>query len=92
MTTLYYDEEINIDKEKVDNKFTDKEMDLALKLIDSMSDKFEASKYKDDYQDKIKEAIDKKIEGKTIKPSKSKKKTTINNLMEALEKSLKDQK
>lgn len=92
MTTLYYDEEINIDKEKVDNKFTDKEMDLALKLIDSMSDKFEASKYKDDYQDKIKEAIDKKIEGKTIKQAKSKKKTTINNLMEALEKSLKDQK
>lgn len=92
MTTLFYEEEINLDKEKVENKFTDKEMDLALKLIDSMSDKFEPNKYKDDYQDKIKEAIDKKIEGKTIKPSKSKKKTTINNLMEALEKSLKDQK
>jgi len=92
MTTLYYDEEINIDKENLENKFTDKEMDLALKLIDSMSDKFEASKYKDDYQDKIKEAIDKKIAGKTIKQAKSKKKTTINNLMEALEKSLKDQK
>lgn len=92
MTTLFYEEEINLDKEKVENKFTDKEMDLALKLIDSMSDKFEPSKYKDDYQDKIKDAINKKIEGKTIKASKSKKKTTINNLMEALEKSLKDQK
>lgn len=90
MTTLFYEEEINLDKQNLENNFTDKEMDLALKLIDSMSDKFEPSKYKDDYQDKIKDAINKKIEGKTIKKVKSKKKTTINNLMEALEKSLKD--
>ena len=90
MTTLFYEEEINLDKQNLEDKFTEKELNLALKLIDSMSDKFEPSKYKDDYQDKIKDAINKKIEGKSIKQRKSKKKTSINNLMEALEKSLKD--
>lgn len=92
MTTLFYEEEINLEKEKINENFTDKEMNLALKLIDSMTDKFEPEKYKDEYQDKIKDAIDKKIEGKTIKQTKRNKKTSISNLMEALEKSLKDAK
>ena len=92
MTTLFYEEEINLEKEKLEDKFTEKEMNLALKLIESMSDKFEPDKYKDEYQDKIKDAIDKKIEGKTIKQAKSKKKASISNLMDALEKSLKEQK
>lgn len=92
MTTLFYEEEINLNEEKIEEKFTEKEMNLALKLIDSMSDKFTPSEYRDDYQDKIKDAIKKKIEGKTIKHTKSKKKTSVSNLMEALEKSLKDKK
>ena len=40
-----------------------KEMDLANMLIDSMSDKFEPSKYKDDYYDKVLEIIQMKIAG-----------------------------
>lgn len=89
MTTLFYEEEIKENKEENEEKFTEKEMDLALKLINSMSDKFKPKEYKDDYQDKIKDAIDKKIDGKEIKQTKSKKKTSVSNLMDALEKSLK---
>ena len=92
MTTLFYEEEINLEKEKTTEKFTEKEMNLALKLIESMTNKFEPNKYKDEYQDKIKEAINKKINGKTIKQTRGKKKASISNLMEALEKSLKDAK
>jgi DNA end-binding protein Ku len=40
-----------------------KEMDLANTLIDSMSDKFDASKYKDDYYDKVLEIIQMKVAG-----------------------------
>lgn len=92
MTTLFYEEEINLNNENLGEKFTEKEMNLALKLIDSMTDKFKPSEYKDDYQDKIKDAIEKKIDGKEIKQSRGKKKTSVANLMDALEKSLKDRK
>ena len=40
-----------------------KEMDLANMLIDSMSDKFDPRKYKDDYYDKVLEIIQMKIAG-----------------------------
>jgi DNA end-binding protein Ku len=40
-----------------------KEMDLANTLIDSMSDTFDAAKYKDDYYDKVLEIIQMKVAG-----------------------------
>ncbi|MBQ3021361.1 MAG: Ku protein [Bacilli bacterium] len=89
MTTLYYEEEIVLDDVKVEEKYTEKEMDLALKLIESMEGEFTPEDYIDEYQDKVKNAIEKKIDGKEIKQAKSKKKVTVTNLMDALEKSLK---
>jgi DNA end-binding protein Ku len=38
-------------------------MDLANTLIDSMSDKFDPKKYKDDYYDKVMEIIQMKVSG-----------------------------
>ena len=89
MTTLYYEEEIRLNENLEDVKYTEKEMDLALKLIDSMTDEFRPLDYVDEYQDKVKRAIDKKIDGKAIKKVKEKRKITVTNLMDALEKSLK---
>src|SRR5215813_1742949 len=40
-----------------------KEMDLAHTLIDSMSDKFDPNKYKDDYYEKVLEVIQMKVAG-----------------------------
>ena len=40
-----------------------KEMDLANTLIDSMSDKFDANKYKDSYYEKVLETIQMKLAG-----------------------------
>jgi DNA end-binding protein Ku len=40
-----------------------KEMDLANTLIDSMSDKFDPKRYKDDYHDKVLEIIQMKVAG-----------------------------
>jgi len=90
MTTLYFEEEINIKEDNLDHKITDKELDLAVELIKNLKGKFEPNKYKDEYQNNLKDAIDKKIEGKSIKGVKKKNKKKINDLMEALEKSLKE--
>jgi len=89
MTTLYYEEEIRLNESVSEVKYTEKELNLALKLIDSMTDEFKPLDYVDEYQNKIKKAIDKKIDGKSIKKEKQKRKVTVTNLMDALEKSLK---
>lgn len=89
LTTLYFDEEVRIPDEEVKTKSSAKELELAIKLIDSLSEKFDPVKYKDEYQDNIKKAIDDKLEGKEIKEVKRKPKEQVNDLLEALEKSLK---
>ncbi len=90
MTTLYFEEEVNINKDDSPIKINDKELELAIKLITSLQGKFEPDKYRDDYQDNIRKAIDDKINGKSIKGKKKKSRKQISDLMEALEKSLKE--
>lgn len=89
MTTLYFEEEVLLPEK--DEKFTadEKELALAMKLINSLKGKFEPQKYRDEYQDNIKKAIDDKLEGKAVKGTKKKNRAKIDNLLEALEKSLK---
>ncbi len=89
LTTLYFEEEIYVQKDSNDYKVNQKELDLAIQLIRSLKGKFEPTKYIDEYQENIKKAIDDKMKGKAIKKTKSKSKKQINDLMEALEKSLK---
>ena len=91
MDTLYYEEEIKINKEKLKKEYTDVELKTAIKLIDAMSDDFKPEEYKDEYQDRLKKAINKKINGKEIKQYKKKKQKSVGDLMTALEESLKEQ-
>ena len=69
-----------------------KEMDLANTLIDSMADKFDPKKYKDEYYDKVMQVIQMKIEGVTPQaPAAGKPKPAkIVDLMEILKQSLKE--
>lgn len=92
MTTLFFEEEVNLNEEKIKYDVNEKELNLAIKLIESLKGKFEPEKYKDEYQENIRNAIDKKINGKTIKSAKKTSRKQINDLMEALEKSLKESK
>lgn len=89
MTTLFFQEEVNIPETDDSIKSDPKELTLATKIIEEMKGHFEPKKYKDEYQDNIKKAIDDKLDGKTIKSTKKKSQKQINDLMEALEKSLK---
>lgn len=92
MTTLFFEEEVNLNEEKIKYDVNEKELNLAIKLIESLKGKFEPEKYKDEYQENIRNAIDKKINDKTIKSAKKTSRKQINDLMEALEKSLKESK
>lgn len=66
-----------------------KEMELALKLIDQMATKFNPDKYKDEYQEKLLQIIEAKAEHKEIKVvGEEKEPTAVKDLMEQLKKSL----
>ena len=92
LTTLYFEEEIKEKKNIEEKSFTSKELNLAKTLIKDMTDKFKPETYKDDYQDRITDAIEDKAKGKEVKKVKSKKNKNISDLMEALEKSIKGKK
>ena len=89
MTTLYFDEEVNIPDNSLKSETNEKELKLAVELIIKMKGNFEPHKYKDEYQDNIKKAINDKLNGKEIKKTKGKSKKQIDNLLKALEMSLK---
>jgi len=67
-----------------------KELDLANTLIDSMSDKFDPDKYKDDYYDKVLGIIQMKVAGVTPQapPTTGPAPTKVVDLMEILKQSL----
>ena len=69
-----------------------KEMDLANTLIDSMSDKFDPTKYKDEYYEKVMEVIQKKLAGvaPTAPEVVAQKPGKVVDLMEILKQSLKE--
>jgi DNA end-binding protein Ku len=90
MNTLYFFEEVNMPEANIDTKYTKKELDLAIELVNSLNMKFKPEELEDEYQNKIKDAIDLKIEGKNIKKPKKKRETNIKDLMTALEMSLKN--
>ncbi len=89
MNTLYYEEEVKLQKEKNKQTFSDQELKMAMKLIDNLTTKFKPENYKDEYQNRIKEAINKKAKGQKVKTVKHKKTKSIDDLYKALEASLK---
>ncbi|MBE7082606.1 MAG: Ku protein [Clostridiales bacterium] len=88
-TSLFFNDEIVEAPQVKKVAVTKKESDLANSLITQMTAKFEPSKYKDEYIEKVKKAIKSKIAGKEIIQAKNDTKPTkVINIMEALQKSL----
>ncbi len=89
INTLYFHSEIQKAPAVETGKIAKKELDLAKNLISQMSGKFEPEKYKDEYYEKLKKAIKRKINGNEIVESKDEgEPVKIINLMDALQKSL----
>jgi len=71
-------------------KASPSELNLALQLIEGLSDKFDSKKYKDTYSEAVKELIEAKAKGQKIKaPAKAAPSTKVIDLTAALKESLK---
>lgn len=90
MNTLYFEEEVVIPEEVVDAKFSKKELDLAVQLVNSLKIKFKPEEYIDEYQKRVQEALKAKETGKKVKVPKAHNTKNIKDLMTALELSLKN--
>jgi DNA end-binding protein Ku len=66
------------------------ETKLAKQLVESLAAKFEPEKYSDSYQSRLKELIEAKRDGKETAATEGRKLAPVIDLMEALQKSLKD--
>ncbi|MDF2685345.1 MAG: Ku protein [Clostridia bacterium] len=87
--TLYYHDEIKpIPKTYNKQEANPAELNMAKMLINSMIKPFEPTLYHDEYQIKLKKAIEEKIDGKEIVIPQPENKVTVIDLMEALKASL----
>ena len=88
---MRYHEEIREVSEPVKKagKITTKEVDLAVKLIHQLTEKFQPTAFKDTYVAELKKIIKAKAAGKSIRVAEPKKTTaTVKDLMEVLKQSL----
>lgn len=70
-----------------------KEVDMAIKLIDQLTEKFAPEQYKDTYIDELKKMIEAKAEGKTIEvKGEAPQPTKVKDLMDVLKASLESSK
>lgn len=92
LQTLYFADEVKaLPKEAAKPQVGDAELDMAKQLIEGMSKPFDPAAYHDEYQQKLRDLITKKIEGQEIVEQKDEKPGNIIDLMDALKQSLKQQ-
>lgn len=89
ISTMFYADEIK-EMQKQYNKpeVSEQELNMAKTLISSMDTPFEPSKYKDEYQERLRELIEVKISGKEIVASEAEGAAKVIDLMEALKASV----
>ncbi len=97
ISTMFYADEVKeFQKQYTKPQVSEQEMNMAKVLINSMDNPFDPSKYKDEYQVKLRELIETKISGKEVVAAESVNTGKVIDLMEALkasvEKAQKDKK
>lgn len=87
--TLYYHDEIAaMPKSVAKMKLDENELNMAKMLIENMTKPFEPAAFKDEYQEKLRNAIMKKIQGQEIVAVDTSGPSNVIDLMEALRKSV----
>ena len=85
ISTMFYADEIKeLQKQFNKPEVSEQEMNMAKMLINSMDTPFDPSKYKDEYQVKLRELIEAKISGKEVVASEAESEGKVIDLMEAL--------
>ncbi|GAA0358949.1 Ku protein [Bacillus horti] len=96
LETIYYPDEVrNVEHvpglpEAID--LNEKELNMAIQLIEQLTAEFEPEKYTDEYRKSLHELIESKITGQEIKIAKEVPQTDIINLMDALQASINETK
>jgi DNA end-binding protein Ku len=91
MHTMYYPDEIRqVDEFRTDKSLVqEKELKLALTLVESLAADFEPEKYKDGYRENLKALIAAKVEGREmVQTPQAPKLAPVVDIMDALKKSL----
>lgn len=87
--TMYFLEEIRaVPKAFAQVELDDSELDMAKLLINNMTNEFKPELYRDTYSERVREAIQKKIEGEEIVEEAPQERTNVIDLMEALKRSV----
>lgn len=93
METMFYPDEIRssemLSGVTAEPSLTDRELEMAVQLIENLSEPFQPEKYRDAYRDALMERIQQKIEGESVEPAAPAPAGRVIDLMEALEASLK---
>ena len=88
--TMYYEDEVRRTEEfRTDtSKVTEREMNLAKMLVESLAAEFEPGKYHDSYRTNLRQMIDAKVEGHKIVETPEPHIAPVIDIMDALKKSL----
>ena len=89
--TMYYANEVRDVPEygqTTDVKVKPEEMKLAKQLVDSLTGEFDPKRYRDDYQDRLRELVEAKRQGQQIAETPEPQLAPVIDMMEALKKSL----
>lgn len=89
--TMFYPEEVReVPEFRKDSSVSVKPQEVALaeKLVEGLATDFDASKYTDEYQGRLKQMIEAKRDGQQVEETAPKKRAPVIDLMQALQKSL----
>lgn len=87
-TLFYQDEIVALPKQTPKVDLSDAEIAMAKTLLDSLTKPFDASTYKDEYQERLRDAIMQKIRGEDIVAVDSSEPSNVIDLMEALQRTI----
>ena len=89
ISTMFFADEVKeIQKQYTKPEVAKQELEMAKLLINSMDTPFDPSKYKDEYQVRLRELIEAKISGKEVVAAKPESAGKVIDLMEALKASV----
>ena len=89
ISTMFFADEVKeIQKQYTKPEVASQELDMAKLLINSMDTPFDPSKYKDEYQIRLRELIESKISGKEVIAAEPESAGKVIDLMEALKASV----
>ncbi len=87
--TMFFADEIQRANVKATpEKFSEKEMQLAAQLIDSLTAKFQPEKFHDEYKENVEKLIYQKQKGEQVRPVKHEQPRPVVDILQALRKSI----